>query len=407
METNVKLSPYSCFFAILLVNIPTTLQGPTTNKDTLQFSNGLENFAKNVFSLLAKSSHEENIIVSPFSIQTCVAMASLGAEGETAVEMHKGLSLNTLDEESIANNFHSILSTYGDSRTMKIANKMYIMKDFEVQDKFNEVLNKNFFTTADNIDFNENAKAAETINSWVESKTNNLIKNLVAPNDLNNKTRLVLLNAIHFKGEWEKAFPEHATNPQPFYTDEDNSINVPMMSQTGYFLYGNIPELDADVLQMPYKDSDLSMLVILPKTIDGLGGVKEKLKSVTMDKVMGQLYSSKVIVNMPKFKTEYEIELTDVLKRLGMSRMFTKSAEFGKLLKSPEIFEVSKVIHKAFIEVNEKGTEAAAATGIVGFGSVRPGPPEIIPTFIVDHAFHYMIVNKNGVIFFQGSQSKF
>ncbi|XP_059225333.1 serine protease inhibitor 42Dd isoform X2 [Stomoxys calcitrans] len=392
-------------FTILLVTLPPTLQGPISNKDNAGFSTSLESFANKFSTQLAKSSKGQNIIYSPFSIQTCVAMASLGAEGETAAEMNRGLSLNANNDEITAKNFRSILSTYEDSKILKIANKMYIMKDFEVQDKFNELLTQNFFTSAENIDFNQSTKAAQTINSWVESKTNNLIKNLVSDKAFNEKTRLVLLNAIYFKGEWEHAFPESGTSQQPFYISEKTSVEVPMMSQRGTFRYADLPQIEAAVLEMPYKDSDLSMLIFLPNAINGLGSLRQKLQTVSLHEIMDQLYSSKVIVNMPKFKTEYEMELTEILKKLGMERMFSKDAEFGKLLKSPEMFAVSNVLHKAFIEVNEKGTEAAAATGIFMVGSLRPGPPEIINHFIVNHGFYYMIVNKDGVVFFQGAQS--
>ncbi|XP_075167859.1 uncharacterized protein LOC142240026 [Haematobia irritans] len=392
--TFVKIPAILSIFAIFLISLPSTISGPTSDMANVEFSNSLETFGVKLFSELAKENPKKNIVFSPFSIQTCVAMARMGAAGETAAEMDKGFGYTATSEDALADNYHSILATYEDSKILKIANKIYIMKNYEIQEKFNELLTKKFFSTAENINFAESQKSAQAINGWVESKTNNLIKDLVSPDSLNQDTRLVLLNAIHFKGDWVHPFPEHGTREKDFYLDETNTVKVQMMHISENFRYGEFPELDATALEMPYKDSDLSMLVILPNSRTGLAALEEKLKTISLQELTSKMYSTKVIVDMPKFKAEFEVELKDVLKNLGMGNMFSDNADFSKMLKSPEPLKVSKVIHKAFIEVNEKGTEAAAATGM----SVRKKRSLVDMSepkdFICDHPYVYYINHK-------------
>ncbi|TMW42877.1 hypothetical protein DOY81_012043, partial [Sarcophaga bullata] len=157
------------------------------------------------------------------------------------------------------------------------------------------------------------------------------------------------------------------------------------------FRYGEFEDLDATALELPYKDSDLSMLVILPNSRTGLVDLEEKLKNVTLKDLSQRMYTTKVIVGMPKFKAEFDVELSEPLKKMGMSRMFSNTAEFGKMLESGEALQVSKVIHKAFIEVNEKGTEAAAATGMAI--RKRRALPDA-EYFTVEHPFFYKILHK-------------
>lgn len=285
----------------------------------VEFSQSLEVFGVKLFTEVAKANAKKNVVFSPFSIQTCIAMARMGAAGDTAIEMDKGMGLTVQNEESLANNYHNILTQYENSNILKIANKIYVMKNYEVKEKFNELLTKKFFSTVDSIDFGQNVQAAKTINTWVESKTNNLIKDLVSPNVLDDDTRLVLVNAIHFKGEWAHPFPEYGTKEKDFYLDETNSVKVSMMHISERFRYGEFPELDAKALEMPYKNSDLSMLIILPNSRTGLVDLEEKLKSVSLHDLTSKMSSYKVNVDMPKFKAEFEMELSDVLKSVSKS----------------------------------------------------------------------------------------
>ena len=287
-----------------------------------QFTKGLENFGIRLFSELVKTNRQKNIVFSPFSIQTCIAMARMGAEGQTALQMDEGLALSAQNPDDLAKQYNSVLAVYENSPILKIANKIYIMEGYKFQAKFNELLTKQFFSTAESLDFAQSEESANTINHWVESKTNNLIKNLVSPNVLGADTRLVLVNAIHFKGEWEKQFPERSTREADFYIDETNTVKVQMMHINDRFRYGEFEDLDAAALEMPYKDSDLSMLVILPNSRTGLADLEEKLKNVTLKDLSQRMYTTKVIVGMPKFKAEFDVELSEPLKKVRPGILF-------------------------------------------------------------------------------------
>ncbi|XP_018788503.1 PREDICTED: serine protease inhibitor 42Dd-like isoform X4 [Bactrocera latifrons] len=394
---------------VLLLSVYTTT-ATMSNHDQIvaqrEFASKSAQFAVKLFNHMHKKDPNKNIIYSPFSIQTCVGMARIGAVGETAAELDRALGLPSNDVAAIADTFHNVLVTYKDSPILKVANKIFVMQGYSIKKEFNEIATTKFYSSADSINFADSANAANTINKWVESKTNNLIKNLIVPDAVNSDTRMVLVNAIHFKGEWKYQFPKSATRDDDFYLNEVDSVRVPMMNLKESFGYGVISELDATVLEMPYKDSDLSMLVILPNLRTGLASLQEKLKNFNLSDITRYLINTKVIVKMPKFKAEYNIELNDALINLGMARMFSNDAEFSNMLDSTEPLQVSKVVHKAFIEVNEEGTEAAAATAIfVGFSG--PALPKQPPRkFIADRPFVFLIKNKANFVIFAGQKAR-
>ncbi|KRF97545.1 uncharacterized protein Dwil_GK20760, isoform C [Drosophila willistoni] len=404
---------HACWLLVLLhlTSLPTEAQPqsnpqPNHNNNNManevEFSRRLAIFSINVYNQVSLLKPQENVVFSPFSIQTCAAMARLGAKKETAEELDRGLGLVSSDTQQIAESFHQVLATYEKSAILRIANKIFVMKGYTLDQDFNRLLTEQFLSSAENLDFAQNTKAASTINQWVEQKTNNLIKDLINPSVLSADSRLVLVNAIHFKGNWVHQFDVRSTRPEPFYLNDVDSKNVPMMNVKENFGYAELPELDATALQLPYKDSDLSMLIILPNSKTGLPQLEEKLRSTQLSEITKKLYQTKVIVKLPKFKAEFEMELTDVFKKLGMSRMFSDSANFSGMLESPEALKVSAIIHKAFIEVNEQGTEAAAATAMaVMFCSMPMFQPEP-KHFFADHPFTYYILNKNNSILFAG-----
>ncbi|XP_061389702.1 serine protease inhibitor 42Dd-like [Musca vetustissima] len=415
MGVNTHFIATICVMTVsVIVATPTTPLANVDDSQSRDLSKSLEDFGTLLYSQIAKRSEQKNILFSPFSIETNLAMLRLGATGQTAAEIDNALHLKFNDGEKLANSFEKILSIYQNSDFLQMANKIYIKDDLELRDEFNKLLAEHFFASAENVNFTQNIKAAETINSWVAAKTNQLIKDLVSADDLSSETRLLLLNAIYFKGEWEHAFPEEGTRPQKFYVDATNSVDVEMMHTYGDYRYGKIDQLDATALEMPYKNSDLYMLVILPNSRDALEDLRIKLQSYSLQDIRDNMALEKVTVKMPKFKTEYTIELKETLKSLGIERMFSKDAELEKMTNSSERLEVTKVLHKAFIEVNENGTKAAASTGMYNKNSCSvvapetlPFPPVYIYRFVVDHGFIYKIVNSDGIEFFEGSQSEF
>ncbi|BFG06180.1 serine protease inhibitor 42Dd [Drosophila madeirensis] len=386
-----------------IVPVQATSDVTMTQPTEAEFSRRLAIFSLNVYQKLSLLKPGQNVVFSPFSIQTCAAMARMGADGETAAELDRGLGLVSSDAAKIAQSFHQVLAAYENSPILHIANKVFVMEGYPLREEFNQLLTKDFLSAAQSINFAQSAEAAGTINAWVEQRTNNLIKDLVPASALDANSRLVLVNAIHFKGTWEHKFPQHATQQELFHSSEGQSTKVPMMNLKKKFRYAALPELDAAALELPYADSDLSMLIVLPNSRSGLTALEEKLRGTPLSVITQSLQTTEVVVKLPKFKAEFQVELSEVFQQLGMSKLFGNSAEFNKMLQSPEQLKVSAIIHKAFIDVNEEGTEAAAATGaVVRMKRCIVSLVEPIE-FHADHPFIYALLHRADLPLFWGS----
>ncbi|XP_036333074.1 serine protease inhibitor 42Dd [Rhagoletis pomonella] len=362
----------------------------------LQFARGGANVTVELFELLTAGGVKQNIVFSPFSIQTCAALAFAGASGETADQIAEGLKFASNFHPEVAETFQHVFEKYKDSELLKIANKVYVQEGQQFKPDYEVALKESYNAEAENLNFAESESAAAAINSWVEDKTAGQIKDLVSASAINELTRLVLLNALHFKGSWAHKFDEEQTAEDDFWVSEEESIKLPYMNQKAKFGYGFFEELNCQALEMPYNNSDLSMLVLLPNEREGLKSLAEKLKSVNLVDLAGNLdYSEDVVVQFPKFKVEFEVELTETLKKLGISKIFSEEAEFNNMLQSPEGLQVSNVFHKAVIEVNEEGTEAAAATAMIMMTRCMLMPLQ----FTADRPFFYAIWNKRNILF--------
>uniref|UniRef100_A0A1I8QEJ1 Serpin domain-containing protein n=1 Tax=Stomoxys calcitrans TaxID=35570 RepID=A0A1I8QEJ1_STOCA len=373
-----------------------TLLALTISASDVEFHSSLASFSQNLFSELYKEHGHENIIYSPFSIQSCLAMTRMGAAGETAAEMDRGLAFTGQTAESVANSYHTLLAKYEDGKTLKVANKVYVMEHNQLQDDFRETLAQNFFSSPEKVDFEHSQDAAKTINTWVESKTDNKIKNLISPSLLGADTRLVLVSAIHFKGMWQIPFPMEFTEDLAFYLNETNCVKVPTMTTEGLFEQVVLKDLQSHLVRMRYKNSDLSMVIILPDSRTGLKDLEVKLRNVSLPSFKTQLTLSKLEITMPKFQAEFQMELKETLMKMGMKEMFGR-ADFSKMIKESEPLYISSVVHKTFISVNEVGTEAAGATGLVATSRSLPR------YYTVDHPFYYAVVNEDFVPLFQGT----
>ena len=249
------------------------------------------------------------------------------------------------------------------------------------------------------VDFAVATEAARReINAWVEKQTHDKIKELIKPKAINQATKLVLTNAIYFKGDWNSQFKKDQTRNEAFTDGGDVKIKTPMMHQTEKFKY-----LDADtlqVLEMPYAGKELSMVVLLPKKVDGLADLEKSLTAEKLAGWLGKVHEQTVIVSLPKFKTTSAFGLVENLKALGMKKAFVlPGANFSGIDGREDLF-ISAVIHKAFVDVNEEGTEAAAATAIILGGG---GPPPMIPEFRADHPFVFLIRDtRNDNVLFLG-----
>lgn len=370
------------------------------------FAISLDRFTRTLYSHLAKSHPNTNLICSPLSIQISAAMLRMGVDdkSETAKEIDQGLQFSASTVNDIAKSFKHVLSAYEKCSVLQIANKLYIMKDLNVRKEFQELLTNNFHTQPENIDFMVIIDASNTINQWIENKTNKCIRSIVSPNDFGVDTKLVLVNAIHFKGEWTVMFDENQTAYEQFCLASGNIINVSMMNATNRYDYAELRDLDAKALQMKYRDTSLCMLFVLPNKNCALTTLQQGLKSVPLKNIISQLSQQQVNVKLPKFKAEFTLESTELFKQMGITKIFGKEAELQTILDSKDKLQVSKIIHKAFIEVNEKGTEAAAATAYMVMMRSAPEPEEP-KTFHADHPFYYVIYDENYGILFVGNFS--
>ncbi len=373
------------------------------NKDLQTVVKGNSDFGFDLYQELKGA--KGNLFFSPYSISTALAMTYAGARGETEKQMAQVLHF-PLTQESLHPAFSKLQSDLnaiqnkGDVQ-ISIANSLWAQKSFKFLDTFIDLNKKYYDAGLYFVDFITKREAArKQINNWVEKKTHDKIKELIKPPMLNSLTRLVLCNAIYFKGNWQSQFDSTKTTKTDFYVSPDKTIKVPMMSQRSDFRYKDFDKFCA--LELPYEGNELSMIIFLPKKIDGLAEFEKVLTNDTVkiwiDELMGS-HESEILVSIPKFKTTCEFELSQVLYDMGMPSAFSlPPADFSRMTGTEDLF-ISKVIHKAFVDVNEEGTEAAAATAVVMMKSVAVKPL----IFRADHPFMFLIrENQTGSILFVG-----
>ncbi|KAH8402358.1 hypothetical protein KR009_011515 [Drosophila setifemur] len=361
----------------------------------LEFARGGAKFTTDLFQLLVAGGLSDNVVYSPFSIQSCVALAFAGSQGQTADEIAEVLHFASNFPPEVAMTFQFVLEQYKNSNLLRVANKLYVQEGHQLKADYQKSVQEQYHSEAESINFSLSDAAAQAINAWVNAKTQGKITELVTADSFNDNTRLVLLNALHFKGSWAHKFSVDRTEEDDFWVGEEEQVKVNFMNQKAKFPYGYFEDLGCTALEMPYQDSDLSMFVLLPQERTGILDLAKKLKEVNLVDLASKLTVEEVNVKFPKFKVDYSLDLDQKLKQLGITKMFTLDAEFGNLLESPEGIFVSKALHKATIEVNEEGTEAAAATGMVMMTRMMTFPLQ----FQADRPFLYVIWNRKNILF--------
>lgn len=247
-----------------------------------------------------------------------LALAGQGAGGSSFEQIKNVLHLEG-DKEAIAKTYSDAVAASQANKggsTLEIANKVYVKNGYQIKPKFEVYAVKSFDSEIQNLEFSQNVEAANTINQWVERKTNSKIKDLIKSDYLDADTRLVLVNAIYFKGTWEHQFNKNLTQKGPFYTDATNSIETDFMFTKKSFDYGRIDEVEASVLEMRYADSDVSFLIILPDKNDGLKEMESKLGGINLGLIRGKMRNVEVELTLPKFKIEHEIQMNDLLAKV-------------------------------------------------------------------------------------------
>jgi serpin B len=355
----------------------------------------------------ALKEQEANLFYSPYSISLALAMTYAGARGETAEQMADTLqflleqdrlhpAFNWLDAE-LAGRGEGAAGKDGEGFRLNIVNAIWGEKDYEFLSGFLDILAENYGAGLRILDFiNETEQSRLTINSWVSDQTEGRIKDLIAPGVLSELTRLVLTNAIYFNAAWEHPFEKKMTEDGPFYLIDGGQINVPMMTQTESL--GYVDGEGYQAVELPYDGGELSMVILLPVPGD-FGAFEETLNAQRVDAIINDLQYIQVALTMPRFEFDSEFDLNDTLADMGMPIAFTENADFSGMTGKPELF-ISDVVHKAFVAVDEAGTEAAAATAVeMALTSIPPPPVEVT----IDHPFIFLIRDiETGTILFIG-----
>jgi serpin B len=328
-------------------------------------------------------------------------MTYAGARGETAAQMAGTLHFG-LPPERLHPAFGGLVQQIngaGGKRKyqLRTANRLWGQKDYGFLPDFLKLTEANYGAGLKEVDFiKATEQARKMINAWVEKQTQDKIKELIQPGILNVDTRLVLTNAIYFKAAWMRPFAEKSTVKGDFHVSADKKVTVPLMRggvRTNYFKGDGFEALD-----LPYESHDLSMVIFLPGQ-GGLAEFEKRLTPANLQGWLGKLRDHRVDVTLPKFKVTAEFMLKDTLSRLGMPLAFDRrKADFSGMTTRERLF-ISHVIHKAFVDVNEKGTEAAASTAVVMERLSAPPPA----TFRADRPFVFFIRdNRTGSILFAG-----
>lgn len=349
-----------------------------------------------------------NQTISPASVAIALDMTFAGARGETADQMARVLHVQG-DRDA----FHAAAggmlvrwSASSDDLTLAIANRLFGHQGFAFEDPFLTLTAARYGAPLERIDFGAPEPARAHINGWVAERTNDRIRDLIPPRGIDDQTRLVLTNAIYLLAKWEEPFESRATRPASFHVDGGNARQVPTMHATGTRRFAHVDGVR--VLELPYRVGGLSMLFVLPDARDGLPAVEARLDADTLARWAAAVSPQHTQIALPKFRVapESSFALADALKALGMPLAFERgAADFTAMANPPNAedrLSISQVFHKAFVDVNEEGTEAAAATAVV---MMRAGGMPMAPQaqFLADHPFLFFLRDtSSGAVLFVG-----
>uniref|UniRef100_A0A4W5K1P7 Leukocyte elastase inhibitor n=1 Tax=Hucho hucho TaxID=62062 RepID=A0A4W5K1P7_9TELE len=354
------------------------------------------NFALDLFKKITENNKTGNVLYSPLSISAALAMVFLGARGNTATQMSETLYFNkaTGDVHVGFGKLLHELNLQGAPYSLSLANRLYGEQSYQFVETFLGDTKKHYNAELESVDFMSNAETSrKNINAWVEKQTSEKIKDLLPEGVVDNLTRLVLVNAIYFKGNWYQKFKEANTSNAQFKLNKNESKPVKMMHQKAKFPLTFIPEANCQILDLQYEGNELSMLIMLPNDMeDNVTGLEKLEKLLTYEKIVewtrpDMMDAVEVQVGLPKFKLEETLDLKGLLTSMGMTDAFDHSkGDFSGMSPGNDL-ALSEVVHKAFVEVNEAGTEAAGATAaiMVMRCALRT------PIFVADHPFLFFI----------------
>jgi serpin B len=354
----------------------------------------------------ALDKRQGNLLCSPFGVQLALGMALLGAEGETRKQLAKALdSPPMIDQDTLVRCYRDLLkdvTPVKDEIELSTANALWANENFDIKSAYLEAV-QSLGSDLQKVDYSQASAACDKINGWVRDKTKDKIDRLVSPSAIKKDTRLVLTNAIYFKGKWNRAFDSERTKPRDFHTFSGD-VKAPMMNQKGNFGYceNNLFQ----VLELPYKGMSTSMLIVLPRKNGDLAEIEKQWDLKMYSLIIRELSNEDVTVTIPKFKfSSPVINLKSILtaqppEGMGAGLAFSDDADFGGI--SKERLKIDDVLHKSFVDMGEEGTEAAAATAVtmVRLAAFKPKEQK---AFVADHPFLFIIRNRmTDTVLFQG-----
>ena len=339
----------------------------------------------------------ENVCFSPYSISTCMSMVYEGARGETAEEMQQVFGWDKMDARRLSSNrfIYDRLNDPNGTCEVYSANALWVQDGFPFEEDYIEVIRGGYGGEATVVDFGRSVETREVINAWVENRTKGRIQDLLPQNMIHADVKFVLTNAVYFKGDWVNPFNPALTGEASFHLIDGGSVNAEMMYiRDTSFNYTETA--DVQVAELPYEGGDYSMVIVLPKD-NNLDEVEQKISEGSYFHWLSAMKEEELVMCLPKFKLEYKYDMKEDLIEMGMPLAFTSDADLTKM-SSEEGLYIEYVVHQACVEVNEKGSEAGAATGASGVMSIPKGV-----RFIVDHPFLFTIMDRGtGLILFMG-----
>ncbi len=377
------------------------VKAESKNITNMESEERLNTFAFNLYNEILRS-EDDNLVISPFSISTAMAMAYGGSGGETKNQMSE-----TLCFDPDIDRFHKELTKHvgkiedmtGDDLEMSIANAMWAQYDYPFRNSYIKTLKEYYGSVFYKVDFtSDREKIRNEINHWVEKKTNHKIIELIRRGILIEDTRLVLVNAIYFLSNWLEEFDKELTRAGNFNIDENTRIEAKFMNKEAKFNY--YEDEHAQVIEIPYSGENFSMMFFLPNENAGISDFEARFNTAVYEDYINNLKQQKVQLLLPKFKMRFHINLEQILNQMGMPLAFSDRADFSRMTDEDDL-KIDRVIHQAFIEVDEKGTEAAAATAVTIIRKVAMPDEQIV--FKADRPFNFIIKeNKSNTILFMG-----
>jgi len=347
---------------------------------------------------------EKNVLISPLSIQLAASLVYHGARGDSKHQLATMLGLQNVSDHLVQQETRNLLLSYAELKknltsNIELANVIFADESTEVKDSYEDILNESFLTSTQRVNYSDTVESADIINNWVTDKTNNLIKDLVSPNSFSPTTRMMLLNAVYFKANWQLPFQKAHTSTAKFFVSKDKFVNADMMFLDDSIYYGQYKDLESQIISLQYEDPNFTMMIFLPDSDSGLQTLSQKLKQKNLTQIHNSLNPREMLLRLPKFQTGYKTELVSAFQLLGVSDIFAAdSADLAGI--TPEPVFISDIIHQTKIEVNEEGSEAAAVTGIQI--DIRSGGSSPI-MLNINKPFFFVIQDlKNNIPLFMG-----